>query len=67
MLRGNVTYDDDGDDEDSSWVSVCPNGLWKVQQKRSSGIQSIVSISVFSLGLNYFMKDKYNVIFLLNL
>lgn len=47
MLRGNVTYDD-GDDEGSSWVSVCPNGLWKVQQKRSRGIQSMVSISVLS-------------------
>lgn len=64
MLRDNVTYDDDdGDDEDSSWVSVCPNGLWKVQQKRSRGIQSMF-FSVFSLGLNYhFMKGKYNVIF----
>lgn len=66
MLRGNVTYDDDGHGEGSSWVSVCPNGLWKVQQKRSRGIQSMVSISVFSLGY-HFMKGKYNVIFLLNL
>lgn len=41
MLHGSITYGDD--DDISSWVSVCPSGLWNVQQKRSRGIQGVVS------------------------
>lgn len=40
--HGNVTC---GDDVINSWVSVCPSGLWKVQQTRTRGIQSTVSAS----------------------
>lgn len=52
MPHGNVTCDDDVID---SWVSVCPSGLWKVQQKRTRGIRRMVSTSndsLFFLGLN---------------
>lgn len=54
MLRGNVTcggVDDGDDDAVSSWVSVCPSGLCKVQQKRSRGVRSMVPI----FGNNYFL------------
>lgn len=51
MPHGNVTCDDD---VLNSWVSVCPSGLWKVQQKRTRGIRSMVSTS----GNNDFIKKK---------
>lgn len=44
-LCGNSDHDHD-DVDVTSWVSVCPRGLWKVQQKRTGeGIQPTVSNS----------------------
>lgn len=51
MLRGNVTCGGVDDDAVISWVSVCPSGLCKVQQKRSRGVRSMISI----FGNNYFL------------
>lgn len=39
MLHGNLTCDD-GDGVTSSWVSVCPSGLWRVEQQPTRGTQS---------------------------
>lgn len=52
VLHGSVTYDDD---DISSWVSVCPSGLWNVQQKRLRGIQGVVS----TCGSGYFLPCPF--------
>lgn len=60
------TLHDNGDCDGvdvTSWVSVCPRGLWKVQQKRTGeGSQQTVSSSGDDacMTLFYYFLSQYN-------
>lgn len=59
------TLHDNGDCDGvdvTSWVSVCPRGLWKVQQKRTGeGSQQTVSSGDDAcMTLSYYFLSQYN-------